>query len=100
MRYRLISPARIEYRDSILFYLEEASAEIASDFDDEIQTTLNLICKTPFLAKEIAPCIRERLVERFPFSIIYSVEDGEVVVLTIKHHRRKSDHWKRRARVI
>jgi toxin ParE1/3/4 len=98
MTYRLIAPARIEYRESILFYLEEASAEIAADFDDEIQTTLNLICKAPFLAKQVSPGIRERLVDRFPFSIIYSVEDGDVIVLTIKHHRRKADHWKSHVR--
>ncbi len=96
MTYRLIGPAKIEYRDSILYYLEEAGSQIASDFDEAIEATLGLICEAPILAKQIVPDIRQRFVDGFPFSIIYAVEDDEVVVLSVKHDSRADEHWQAR----
>jgi toxin ParE1/3/4 len=96
MTYRLTAPARIEYKQSIQYYLKAAGSAIAYDFDEAVAAALDLICAAPFQDKLIAPDVREKLLDGFPFSIIYSVEDDEVVVLAIKHHRRRPDYWKTR----
>lgn len=81
MTYRFTAAALFEYEESILFYLTEASSAVAEDFDREVTNALKAICELPSSGKPFAETTRERLLERFPFSIVYSVENDEVVVL-------------------
>jgi hypothetical protein len=33
------------------------------------------------------------VLRRFPFSILYIVEDDRVIVVAIMHHHRRPDYW-------
>jgi hypothetical protein len=35
--------------------------------------------------------------EHFPYSLLFSYEHDEVIVLTLHHHRRKPSRWHRPA---
>jgi len=37
---------------------------------------------------------RKCRVPRFPFDVVYSARGDGILVLAIKHHRRKPDYWK------
>ena len=40
---------------------------------------------------------RRYLLRRFPFSVVYRVEDARVVVVAIAHGRRRPGYWKGRS---
>ncbi len=42
--------------------------------------------------------VRRVLTERFPFSVYYRIEEGEIVILAVIHSRRDVGQWKRRIR--
>lgn len=44
--------------------------------------------------------VRRCLVNRFPFGVIYSVEQGEIFILAVMHLRRHPDYWKDRLQEI
>ena len=68
MTYRLIAPALFEYKESLLFYLEEAGSAVAFDFDEEVTAALASICAAPFQNKQITSGIHEKLLDVFPLS--------------------------------
>ncbi len=37
--------------------------------------------------------IRQHLLKRFPYSLIYEVTQAEIVVIAVAHHKRSSDFW-------
>jgi toxin ParE1/3/4 len=40
--------------------------------------------------------IRRFIMNRFPYSILYRLENESVRVLAVKHHSRHPDYWKKR----
>ena len=39
---------------------------------------------------------RRYLLRRFPFSVVYRVEDARIVIVAIAHARRRPGYWKHR----
>lgn len=37
--------------------------------------------------------IRRRILRQFPYSIFYIVEDDNVVIIAIAHHKRRPGYW-------
>ena len=42
--------------------------------------------------------VRRRLMQRFPFGVVYEVEAENIAVIAIMHLRRRPGYWKRRVR--
>ena len=93
--YRLLPPAEEEMTEAALFY-EAANAGLGDDFLDDIQHAIDTIREHPELGPAVASGFRRMLVRRFPFSIIYAVEPGQVVIVAVAHQRRKPGYWKGR----
>ena len=81
--------------EAALFY-ETAHASLGDDFIDDIRYAIDTIRERPKLGVEVAYGFRRVLVRRFPFSIIYFSEPGQIVVVAVAHHSRSPDYWKGR----
>jgi len=44
----------------------------------------------------LAPAIRRCRLRRFPYSVIYTVEAGEILILAVAHQHRKPRYWQDR----
>ena len=40
--------------------------------------------------------IQRQLLRRFPYSLLYAVEPGRILVLAVAHHRRRPWYWRER----
>jgi len=40
--------------------------------------------------------VRRRVLQRFPYSIIYLDERSEIVIVAVAHHKRRPGYWLRR----
>jgi plasmid stabilization system protein ParE len=93
--YRLLPPAEEEMTEAALFY-ERAHPDLGEDFLDDIRYALDTVRERPKLGVEVAYGFRRVLVRRFPFSVIYFLEPGNVVVVAVAHQSRSPDYWKGR----
>ena len=88
--------ARAEFDGAALWY-EDRQPGLGAQFVSEIDRAVDLASKHPdrypIKHKEIR-CVRAR---RFPCSIFYIVEAGQIVVLAVFHARRDPAIWKVRA---
>ena len=78
--------------EAALFY-EAAISGPGDDFLDDIQHAIDSVRDRPALGTLIDYGFRRALIRRFPFSIVYAIERGKIVVVAVAHHRRSPDYW-------
>ncbi|MYH70649.1 MAG: type II toxin-antitoxin system RelE/ParE family toxin [Gammaproteobacteria bacterium] len=93
--YRYLLPAELEMTEAALFY-EEQLPGLGRDYLDDIQRSIDLIRTHPETGQVIRGKFRRGLVSRFPYSIIYSIENDHILILAVAHNRRKPFYWEER----
>ena len=96
IRYRFLSPAEEEMTEAAVFY-EAAACELGSDFLDDVQRAIDLLCDYPQAGELIDSSLRRTQLRRFPFSLIYMVEENFIVIVAVAHHGREPGYWHSRA---
>lgn len=77
MRPVLDPAAFAELREAVKFY-EESRRELGREFLEDVETALDSIVRHPKLWRKLSGRFRRCLVHRFPYGIIYAVEDDTV----------------------
>jgi plasmid stabilization system protein ParE len=77
-------------------YYEDREAGLGYDFSTEAFTAIQNIVGYPDAWPIIDEDVRRCLVNRFPYSVLYSIEQNKVFILAIMHLRRHPDYWKHR----
>ena len=92
MDIRFLSVANREVDDAVQWY--EARAEgLSWEFLDELDRAVRLVRRYPQAGIQIEPEIRQFLLTRFPYSIIYGIDQKTIVVIAVAHQRRKPNYW-------
>jgi plasmid stabilization system protein ParE len=94
-KYRLTSEARNELSAGVSFYDSEYPG-LGQEFAIEIRRLCRLIAESPATGFAVRPDIRRRIVRRFPYSILYTLDGDEVVILAVAHQSRRPGYWDRR----
>ena len=81
--------AAIEYEEAYFWY-QQNSIMAADNFTAAIDDAVNSICISPFLYRKTYKSVREILIKRYPFSLIYEVDEQKkhVIIISIYHHYR------------
>lgn len=87
--------AEIEIEEAVDFY-DMQSPGLGGAFIDEFQRSLKRISEFPNAAPLIRTRVRKRFMDRFPFSVIYSVRADQIRILAIAHHKRRPFYWRGR----
>jgi len=90
MYQHLLEPkAQTEYEESIEFYAER-SEQATLNFIEIVEQTIEQICNKPYANKKKHKNFYEIILEKYPFTIIYAIEEEIklIVVISIYHHSR------------
>lgn len=63
------------------------------DFLDELDRVVRLIRTYPLVATQVDSEIRRFLFSRFPYSLIYGIDQETIVVIAVAHHHREPGYW-------
>ena len=89
MRARYTDPATDDLAQAVSYFLEHAPS-VAADFADSIDRAVAQLADNPYLAQETARAgIRRWYINRFRYSIFYTIEGEEVVILHVWHAARR-----------
>lgn len=91
-RYRLLSEAKDELEAAVTFYESEHSG-LGQDFAIEVRRLIRMIVESRYAGLEVRPEIRRRILRRFPYSILYTMENEDILVLAIAHQSRRPRYW-------
>ena len=92
MKVRFLTLAQKELDDAVLWYNQQADG-LGREFLDELDRTVRRTITFPLSCPEIEPGIRRGLVARFPYGIIYGVDDDTIVVIAVAHLHRRPRYW-------
>ena len=94
MKFRLLSPAKRELREAARYY-ESSVPGFGQDFLLEVRATIQRIIQWPEAWQPLDAEIRRCRTHRFPYGIIYAVENSEVLILSVMHLHRHPDSWRK-----
>jgi plasmid stabilization system protein ParE len=95
MIYRFLPKAEIDLYDAVETY-ENCQPGLGTDFLIESHKTIERILQYPKSWTEISPNCRRCLTNRFPYEIIYSIEDNTILILAVANQHRHPNFWKNR----
>lgn len=97
MSIRLLEPAQAELDEAIAWYAQQAPG-LGNAFLIETLKVFKLVDQFPAAWHPLTPQIRRCRLKRFSYSVIYTQEGTEVLVLAIAHQHRKPNYWGGRLR--
>lgn len=92
MNIRYLELAKFEFHDAISYYKKEQIG-LGKIFSDNIKTAISRIKSLPNLYPFIKKEVRKCTLHKFPYNILYVIEENEIVIVAIAHHHRKPDYW-------
>jgi plasmid stabilization system protein ParE len=97
MTLRFLLPAQIELREARDYY-DVQQPGLGSEFVHEIETATERILQHPEAWGILTPGIRRCLTHRFPYGIIYSRSDNEIIIISVFHLKRHPRSWRKNLR--
>ncbi len=95
MNIRLLAPAQAELDEAITWYAAQAPG-LGEAFLIETLKTIKLIEQFPAVWHPLTPHIRRCRLKRFPYSVVYTLDDDNILVLAVAHQHRKPTYWRSR----
>ena len=95
---RVTEPASDELAAAVRWY-ETRRPGLGVELFDAIVASIELIEQQPEIGTAAFPDpeTRRLLVARFPYQIVYLLDQSEVVVVAIAHLKRRPRYWKHRS---
>ena len=95
MRFIYHPDALTEYADAALYYDQRAPG-LGGQFVKEIDASINRILDAPDRWHCVEEDVRRYLVRRFPYGILYTIEESYVLVVALMHLSRAPGYWRYR----
>ena len=84
-----------EYGEAVEFYAERR-VELAQAFINAVEDAIFRIVESPSRWTVVDEDIRPCLTRKFPYGILYPVEDDYILIMAVMHCSREPGYWKKR----
>ena len=84
-----------EVSESANYYEEEVEG-LGKTFLEKVQSAVQNIKRNPLMYRIIQGNYRRHLLARFPFAVIYRIENQKIYVLAVMHLKRSPNYWRSR----
>ncbi len=88
--------ARLKFLNAVEYYRGK-SPELARDFYEEVNRAIEDLLEFPEASIVIHPLgVRRKVMQRFPYNVLYTVDPDVLYILAIAHQKRRPDYWLQR----
>jgi hypothetical protein len=94
-RIHYLLEAEEEILQAVNWYYDQEQT-LATDFYREFQIAEADIKAFPEFWTPLAGGYRRKMLNRYPYSLIYRIEDDLLLVTALAHTSRKPDYWRKR----
>jgi toxin ParE1/3/4 len=84
--------ALVEMREAAAFY-EDCQHRLGRSFLEAVEVAVAEIEKQPLMWRKVKGRFRRYLVQRFPYGLIYTVQEDVIYIAAVMHLKRKPDYW-------
>jgi plasmid stabilization system protein ParE len=97
MKYVFHPEALAEYAEAVQFYAGRR-VELGQVFINAVEDAIFRIVQSPTRWRVIDEDIRRCLTRKFPYGILYTIEQDFILVVAVMHCSREPGYWKDRVR--
>jgi len=94
---RFLEIAEIELDQAVNWY-ESQALGLGNAFLIEVLSAADRATRFPEAWHPLDVGVRRCRLSRFPYALIYTVEEGEILVLAVAHLHRRPDYWRDRVK--
>jgi toxin ParE2 len=95
VRVRFLEIAEIELDDAVQWYGAQGPG-LGNAFLIEVLSAANRIARFPQTWHPLGEGVRRCRLSRFPYGLIYTIENNDILVLAVAHLHRRPDYWRNR----
>lgn len=77
-------------------YYEAARPHLGFAFLEAVQEATAYAQRVPLAGSPVSTDLRRLLVRRFPYYLLYAVEETRIFILAVAHFRRRPGYWQPR----
>jgi len=92
MKSRFHDAADAELTEAVAYYDGKALG-LGDRFLAEVKSATRTIEKYPEIAPIVDLGVRAKLLVRFPYSLMYVVDENELFILAVAHQSRRPAYW-------
>ncbi|MBI2304308.1 MAG: type II toxin-antitoxin system RelE/ParE family toxin [Chloroflexi bacterium] len=92
MRIIFTRYAKQELEDAVRYYELEYSG-LGKRFKEEVERAALRIAEYPQAWSVDRGDVRKCLLHKFPYKLLYSIEEDHILVIALAHQHRKPDYW-------
>ena len=75
-------------------YYEEEVDGLGKAFVEKVETAIEDIKSNPLMYRIVIDDYRRHLLNRFPFAVIYRIENDRLYILAVMHLKRRPFYWR------
>jgi toxin ParE1/3/4 len=95
MKYVFHPQALAEYAEAVQYYAEQR-VEVSQAFINAVEDAVYRIRESPTRWSVIDEDVQRCLTRKFPYGILYTIEEDYVLILAVMHCSREPGYWKNR----
>jgi plasmid stabilization system protein ParE len=91
-RVRFLRPAEAEI-DEAVAYFDRQRQGLGDRFEQDLMEAVTFVARRPLSGKPIGKQVRKWGLRKFRYNVIYVLEEDEIIVVAVAHHRRRPGYW-------
>ena len=95
MKAEFHTEAEEEFIEASQFYNSRVPG-LGDRFISEVEQAILLLTEKPRIGQLMDEVFRRVVLDRFPYSIIYSIELEKIWIVAVAHQRRRPGYWRNR----
>lgn len=96
MTWQLTPEAEAELAEAVRFYVNSVSTKVADIFLSQVERKARLLTQFPDLGTPTTNGRRLMPIGRYPYSLLYRLDAGEIRISAIAAHARRPGYWQTR----
>jgi len=95
MQVIFLEEAKLELTEAVNYYNDQNNG-LGYEFAAEVKKTIERITQYPEAWFSISKRTKRCRCNRFPYGIIYYIDNDKIVIVAVMHLKRKPNYWKNR----
>lgn len=95
MKVEFLQEAEEEFRDAARYY-ENVTEGLGVSFAAAVEAATTRIADAPYSGPVVKRSLRKNGVRAFPYNVVYSIEEGAIVIVAVAHQKRRPGYWRNR----
>jgi len=96
---RFLKPAEGEVEEAVT-YFDQQRPGLGDRFEQDLRATVDFVLEHPLSGESLNQRVRKCGFRTFRYNLIYLIDELEIIVVAVAHHRRRPGYWHRRLTVL